>query len=65
MIDIIILLSKLETIRDFVMIKSFYKYAINRYLGHSLTNFVCEKFIWMICICASMSIKIEFGMLHV
>jgi len=41
------------------MIRSFYKYARNRYLGDSLNNFVCEKLMLMICICESMSIKIE------
>ena len=41
------------------MIRSFYKYARNRYLWHSLNNFVCEELIWMTFICASMSIKIE------
>jgi len=42
------------------MIKSFYKYARNQYLGDSLNNFVCEESIWMIFICASISIMIEY-----
>ena len=41
------------------MIRSFYKYAMNWYLGDSLNNFVCEKSIWMIFICASMLIKMK------
>jgi len=41
------------------MVRSFYKYANNRYLGDSVNNFVCKELIWMIFICASMSIKME------
>jgi len=41
------------------MIRSFYKYERNRYLGDSLNNFVFEKSILMFFICASMSIKME------
>jgi len=44
------------------MIMSFYKYARNQYLGNSLNNVVCEELTWMIFICASMSIKIEYYM---
>jgi len=43
----------------FVMIRGFCKYASNRYLGDTLNNFVCEESIWVIFVCASMSIKIE------
>jgi len=39
------------------MIRSFYKYVRNRYLGDSFHNFVCEESIWMIFICVSTSIK--------
>ena len=42
------------------MIRSFYKYARNQYLGDSLNNFVCEKSIWMSFICGSISIKVEY-----
>jgi len=41
------------------MIKSFYKYARNQYLGNYLNNFVCEESIWMIFIYALMSIKMK------
>ena len=44
----------------FVMIRSFYKYEKNQYLGDSVNNFVCKESIWMIFICASISIKIEY-----
>jgi len=32
-------------------------------MGDSLNNFVCEESIWMIFICASISIKIVYYML--
>ena len=35
----------------------------NQYLGDNLNNFICEESIWMIFICASMSIKLECYML--
>jgi len=41
------------------MIRSFYKYVRNQYLGDYLNNLVCEESIWMIFICASMSIKMK------
>ena len=41
------------------MIKDFYKYAMNWYLGDILNNFVCKESIQMIFICASMLIKME------
>jgi len=41
------------------MIRFFYKYAMNRYLGDILNNFVYDESIWMIFICVSMSIKME------
>jgi len=45
----------------FVMIKSFYKYARNR--RDSLNNFICKESIWIIFICVSVSIKIEYYIL--
>jgi len=43
------------------MIRRFYKYAKNWYLGENFNNFVYKKLIWiqMVFICSSISIKIE------
>ena len=35
---------------------------VNRYLGDSLNNFVCEKLIGLIFICATTSVKMKFYM---
>jgi len=42
------------------MIRSFYKYARNQYLGDSLNNFVCTESIWIIFIYALIPIKTKY-----
>jgi len=42
-----------------LFVRTFLKYVSNRYLGDNLNNFICEESIWMIFICASISIKLE------